>query len=61
MLAHFFFRSKKSFGPPSLGSLYLSTFKVTYLFSFRGVYCFKITMDSISFADVPSKMERRSQ
>ena len=27
----------------------------------RGVYWFKITMASISFADVPSKMERRSQ
>ena len=54
MLAHFFFRSKKSFGPPCLSSLYLSTFSVTFLFSFQGVYCFKITMDSISFADVPS-------
>ena len=38
----FFFRSKKSFGPPCLSSLYLSTFSVTFLFSFRGVYCFKI-------------------
>ena len=56
-----FFRSKNSFGPPSPSSLYLSTFSVTYLFCFRGVYCLKMTMDSISFADVPSKMERRSQ
>ena len=38
----FLFRSKKSFGPPCLSSLYLSTFSVTSLFSFRGVYCFKI-------------------
>ena len=61
MLAHFFFQFKNSFGPPSPSSLYLTIFPVTYLFSFRGVHCFKITVDSISFADVPSKMERRSQ
>ena len=55
----FFFQSKNSFGPPSPSSLYLTIFPVTHLFYFRGVHCFKITTDSISFADVPSKMERR--